>query len=81
MPGLVAMDSSGTGGSAGGNMIKEIPARVPSGGYITLRVQVHDKHILTHNLYYNHNYPDPEYLIIGYMDPLGKGDPILRPQP
>ena len=29
--------------------------------------------MLTQNLYYNHYYPNPKYLIIGYMDPLGTG--------
>ena len=38
----------------------------------TLRVQVPNNHILTQNLYYNYNYPKPKYLIIGYLDPLGK---------
>ena len=37
----------------------------------TLRVQVPNNHILTQNLYYNYYYPNPKYLIIGYMDPLG----------
>ena len=36
-----------------------------------LRVQVPNNHILTPNLYYNYYYPNPKYLIIGYMDPLG----------
>ena len=36
------------------------------------RVQVPNNHALTQNLYYyNYYYPDPRYLIIGYMDPLG----------
>ena len=38
---------------------------------IPLRVQVPNNHILTQNLYYNYYYPNPKYLIIGYMDPLG----------
>ena len=40
-----------------------------------IRIQVPNNHILTSNLHYNHNYyyPKPKYLIIGYMDPLGKG--------
>ena len=38
---------------------------------ISLRVQVPNNHILTPNLYYNYYYPNPKYLIIGYMDPLG----------
>ena len=42
-----------------------------SWGYISLRVQVCNNHILTRNLYYNHYYPNPKHLIIGYMDPLG----------
>ena len=37
-----------------------------------LRVQVPNNHILTQNLYYNYYYPKPKYLIIGYMDPLGR---------
>ena len=35
------------------------------------RVQVPNNHILTQNLYYNYYCPNPKYLIIGYMDPLG----------
>ena len=38
----------------------------------TLRVQVPNNHVLTQNLYYNYYYPKPKYLIIGYLDPLGK---------
>ena len=41
-------------------------------GVLTLRVQVHTNHILTQNLYYNFDSPNPKYLILGYMDPLGK---------
>ena len=41
-------------------------------GYITLRVQVPNNHVLTQNQYYNPYYPNPKYLIVGYMDPLGK---------
>ena len=40
-------------------------------GALTLRVQVLNIHILTQNLYYDYYYPNPKYLIIGYMDPLG----------
>ena len=40
---------------------------------LTPRVQVPNNHILAQNLYYNYYYPKPKYLIIGYMDPLGKG--------
>ena len=40
---------------------------------LTLRVQVPNNHVLTQNLYYNSYYPNPKYLIIGYMDPLGNG--------
>ena len=36
---------------------------------LALRVQVANKHVLTQNLYYNYYYPNPKYLIIGYMDP------------
>ena len=39
--------------------------------HLTLRVQVPNNHILTQNLYYNYYYPNPKYLLIGYMDPLG----------
>ena len=39
----------------------------------TLRVQVPNNHILPQNLYYNYYYPRTRYLIVGYMDPLGKG--------
>ena len=39
---------------------------------ITLRVQVPNNHIPTHNLYQNYYYPNPKYPIIRYMDPLGK---------
>ena len=39
--------------------------------YQALRVQVPNNHIPTQNLYYNYYYPNPKYLIIGYMDPLG----------
>ena len=38
----------------------------------TLRSQVPNNHILTQNLYYSYYYPKPKYLIIGYLDPLGK---------
>ena len=34
---------------------------------ITKRVQVPNHHILTQNLYYNYYYPNPKYLIIGYI--------------
>ena len=45
----------------------------------TLRVQVPNNHILTQNLYYSYYYPNPKYLIIEYMDPLGKsGTPRKR---
>ena len=36
---------------------------------VTLRVQVPNNHILTHNLYYNCYYQNPKYPMIGYMDP------------
>ena len=36
---------------------------------LSLRVQVHNNHILAQDLYYNNYYPKPKYLIIGYMDP------------
>ena len=35
---------------------------------IPLRVQVPNNHILAQNLYYNYYYPNPKYLIIGYME-------------
>ena len=31
-----------------------------------------NNHIPTQNLYYNYYYPKPKYLIIGYMEPLGR---------
>ena len=37
----------------------------------TLRVQVPNNHILTHNLHYNYYCSKPKYLIIGYFDLLG----------
>ena len=37
----------------------------------TLRVQVPNNHILTETLSDKYYYPNPKYLIIGYMDPLG----------
>ena len=41
---------------------------------------VPNNHILTQNLYYNYYYPNPKYLIIGYMDPLGLFHPqVLKP--
>ena len=43
-----------------------------AGRLITPRVQVPNKHILTQNLYYNYYDPKRKYLIIGYMDHLGK---------
>ena len=39
--------------------------------YTAQRVQVPNNHILTQNLYQSHYYPNPKYLIIEYMDPLG----------
>ena len=47
---------------------------------LSLRVQVPNNHILTQNLYYNHYYPKPKYLIIGYLDPLAFRSRI-RPTP
>ena len=38
-------------------------------GIVTLRVQVPKNHILPPNLYYIYYYPNPKYLIVGYMDP------------
>ena len=35
------------------------------------KVQVHNYHVLTRNLYQNYYYPNPKYSIIGYMAPLG----------
>ena len=39
---------------------------------LTLRVQVPNNHILTQHLYDDYYNPKPKYLIIGYMDPVGK---------
>ena len=41
-------------------------------GVVTQGVQIPNHHILTQNLYHNSYYPKPTYLIIGYLDPLGK---------
>ena len=41
-------------------------------GSLALSVQVPKDHIFTPNLYQNHYYPNPKYLIVGYMDPLGR---------
>ena len=38
---------------------------------VTLRVQVPNNRILNQNLYCNYYSPNPKYLVIGYMDPLG----------
>ena len=38
-------------------------------GWVPLRVQVSNNHILTPNLYHNYYYPKTKYLIIGYLDP------------
>ena len=38
---------------------------------VSLRVQVYNPHLLTQNLFSNCYYPNPMYLIIGCMDPLG----------
>ena len=51
---------------------------VALGRVLSLRVQVPNSHILTQNLYYNYYYPDPKYLIIGYMDLLGYGVFLLK---
>ena len=45
---------------------------IPGDGSLTLRAQVPNSHIIVQNLYYNYYYPKSKYLIIGYMDPLGK---------
>ena len=39
---------------------------------LVLRVQVSNYHIPTQDVYYNYCFPNPKYLVIGYMDPLGK---------
>ena len=51
-------------------MVRHTRRPMPA-GRVSLRVQVPNNHILTQNLYYNYYYPNPKYLIIGYMDPLG----------
>ena len=43
------------------------PANLP----LAVRVQVLNTHVLTQTLYYNYYYPNPRYLIIRYLDPLG----------
>ena len=50
---------------------QEQPECVLRTGRVLLRVQVPNNHILTQTLYYSYHYPNPKYLIIGYMDPLG----------
>ena len=40
--------------------------------YCTITVILTPAHILTQNLYYNYCYPNPKYLIIVYIDPLGR---------
>ena len=49
-------------------------------GLYNPKVQVPNNHILTQNLYYNYYYPKPKYLVIGCMDPLGKGRKALNPK-
>ena len=50
-------------------MVHESPrAEVQALNSFSLRVTVPNNHILTQNLYYNYYYPNPKYLIIGYMD-------------
>ena len=47
---------------------------IDDGVIVPLFFQVPNNDILTQNLYYNYYYPNPKYLIIGfigYMDPLG----------
>ena len=51
------------------------PQVLPGLPSFSLRVQVANGHIPTQNLYYNNYYPNPKYLIIGYMDPLGLKEP------
>ena len=48
------------------------PLRSPIILLRTPRVQVPNNHILTQDLHYKYYYPNPKYLIIIYMDPLGK---------
>ena len=52
----------------------------PSSGqhFKTLRVQVPNTHIPTQKLYYNYYSPNPKYLVIGYMDPLGDVLSVLK---
>ena len=50
------------------NLLKDLGFRSYGSG-VTLRVQVPNYHIFTQNLYYNYYYPNPKYLIIGYVDP------------
>ena len=38
----------------------------------TLKVQVPNNHIHAQNMHYNYYFPKPKYLIIEYLDPLGK---------
>ena len=51
---------------------KNCRAEVKYEHYVTLRDQVPNNHILPQNLYYDSHCPNPKYLTIGYLDPLGK---------
>ena len=42
-----------------------------NGDHLCLRVPVRNNHLLAHNMYQNYYHPQPKYLIIGYLDPLG----------
>ena len=44
----------------------------------SLKVQVPNNYILTPNLYHNHYYPKPKYLIVGSSDPYGLPGTVRR---
>ena len=51
-----------------GVLLNSYYATIDGGGvYLTLRVQVPNNCILPQNLYYNSYYPNPKYLVIGYL--------------
>ena len=49
-----------------------------NGPIITLRVQVPNNHIFSHNIELLNYYPKPKYLIIGSFGPLGLGQEPLE---
>ena len=54
-------------GSIATLVVRRLLVYLRSPSDLSLRVQVPNNHILTQNLYYNHSYPKPIYLIIIYL--------------